>query len=143
MQSLKEYTETQKAHWPLLLITMDDIEKLSNGEEVELGGYKIIVTDDPDDDEIHAFVDLDEGLLLERRIRQTRRMKNSNKVVSSTTKELFGPEGKYETQVKKIFKLFKQEVRRKAKEMGVPVSNVRQWKLTLKDYDNNDVGTKI
>jgi len=143
MLSLKEHKELYEAYWPLLLITMDDIERISNGEEVELGGYKIQVQDDPDDDSIHAFVDLDEGFLLEKRIRQTRRMKNSNAVVSSTTKELFGPDGKYEQQVKKIFKLFKKEVRQKASEMGIPVSNVRQWKITLKDYDNDNVGKKI
>ena len=143
MLSLKEHNEINEAFWPLMLITMDDVEKLSNGEEVIIGGFKVKVVDDPDDDSIHAFVDLDEGILLEKRIRQTRRMKNSNKVVAATTKELFGPDGKYEAQVKKIFKLFKAEVRKKAKELGVPVNNVRQWKITLKDYDSNDLGKKI
>lgn len=143
MLSLNEHYQIHEKFWPLLLITIDDVEKLSNGEEVVIGGFKVKVSDDPDDNSIHAFVDLDEGVLLERRIRQTRRMKNSNSVVSATTKELFGPDGKYANQVKKIFKLFKAEVRKKAKELGVPVGQVRQWKITLKDYDNTNVGKKI
>jgi len=142
-EATNEHKELGDTFWPLMLITLGDVEKLSNGEEVIIGGFKVKVTDDPDDNTVHAFVDLDEGILFERRIRQTKRMKNSNKVVSATTKELFGPDGKYEAQVKKIFKLFKMEVRQKAKELGVPVGQVRNWKITLKDYDNADVGSKI
>ena len=142
-EATNDTKEISEAFWPLMLITLGDVEKLSNGEEVVIGGFKVKVSDDPNDDIVHAFVDLDESILLERRIRQTKRMKNSNKVVSTTTKELFGPDGKYANQIKKIFKLFKMEVRQKAKELGVPVGQVRQWKITLKDYDNPDIGSKI
>ena len=68
MLSLNEHYQINEKFWPLLLITIDDVEKLSNGEEVVIGGFKVKVSDDPDDNSIHAFVDLDEGILLERRI---------------------------------------------------------------------------
>ncbi len=93
--------------------------------------------DIPDED------DLDESELNERKIRQTKKMKNSSKVVRETTEELFGKDGTARPLADKVFKIFKRELRKKSKEMGVPLGNVRQWKITLRDYDNPKEGTNI
>lgn len=142
MKSLKEHKEINENFLPLVNVTRNDVKKLVNGEDVVIGKFTVNIVNDIGDD-IHAFVDINEGVLLEKRIRQTKRMKNSNSVVSATNKELFGPDGKYSAQVKKIFKLFKTEVKKKAKELGVPVGNVRNWKITLKDHTSKDLNKKI
>ena len=111
--------------------------------------------DMPDDGTIEITVDLDipeeeldeEGLdeseLNERKIRQTRKSKNSAKVVRETTEELFGKDGTARPLADKVFKVFKRELRQKAKEMGVQLGQVRTWKITLRDYDNPKNGTTI
>jgi len=154
MLSIEEIQMFEEIQKELLTITTDDVEKLANGEDIDLGEFVITATDDPDDDNVHALVTIDvdeddekeatnESMLFERRVRQTKKMGNSNKVVQQTTKRLFGPEGKYRNQVRKIFAIFKKEVKKIAKEMNVPVNQVRSWKITLRDYDDNKQGKKL
>lgn len=107
--------------------------------------------DDEDEDTIAITVDLDipdeddlkESDLNERRIRQTKKMKNSAKVVRETTEELFGKEGTQRALADKIFKIFKRELKIKSKELGVPLGQVRQWKIVLRDFDAPKVNTNI
>ena len=154
MLSIEEIQMFEEIQKELMMITTDDVEALANGEDVDVGDFVIRATDDPDDDSIHTMVTIDveedveddeinESLLIERRVRQTTKMGNSNKVVQQTTKELFGPEGKYRSQVRKIFAIFKKEIKKNAKEMNVPVNQVRSWKITLRDYDDNKQGKKL
>lgn len=66
---------------------------------------------------------------------------NSGKVVKQTTEELFGKNGKHRGIVDKLFVEFKKEITKKAKEMGVNLSQVRTWKITLRDHDNAKANT--
>lgn len=140
MISLNEYIDSHTYYWPLVYITNDQVEKLSRGEDIIINGIKICVTEDPT--LISTTVDIDE-CLTEARIRVNNRMKNSNKVVSNVTKELFGPDGKYEQQIKKIFLLFKKAIKDKAIELGIPMAQIRTWKITLRDHNNPKEGEKI
>tara|TARA_R110000796_G_scaffold192641_1_gene309287 strand:+ start:3290 stop:3679 length:390 start_codon:yes stop_codon:yes gene_type:complete len=98
--------------------------------------------DIPDEDDIEDE-ELDESELNERKIKQTKKMKNSAKVVRETTEELFGKDGTARPLADKVFKIFKREMRIKAKALGVPLGQVRQWKITLRDYDSPKEGTNI
>lgn len=119
-------------------------EFLYESEENDEDENDIEITVDldiPDEDDIDDE-DIEEDLN-ERRIKQTKKMKNSAKVVRETTEELFGKDGKARPLADKVFKVFKREMRRKSKELGVPLGQVRSWKITLRDYDNPQTGTTI
>lgn len=98
--------------------------------------------DIPDEDDLDDE-DLDESELNERKIRQTKKMKNSAKVVRETTEELFGKDGKARPLADKVFKVFKRELKIKAKDLGVQLGQVRKWKITLRDHDDPKEGTSI
>ena len=137
---------------------LDDLsakeERISNNkindslpeEEEEDDDDTIEITVDldiPNDEDLEDEEDLDESELNERKIRQTRKMKNSAKVVRETTEELFGKDGIARPLADKVFKIFKRELRKKSKDLGVPISQVRQWKITLRDYDNPKEGKTV
>jgi hypothetical protein len=109
-------------------------EFLYESDENEEDENDIEITVDldiPDEEDIE-----DEDELSERRIRQTKKMKNSAKVVRETTNELFGKDGKARALADKVFMVFKREMKKKSKQLGVPLGQVRSWKITLRDYDN-------
>lgn len=82
---------------------------------------------------------LEEGF----RKKATKKEKNSSKVVRETTEELFGKEGSARPLADKIFKIFKKELRIKAKDLGVSLGQVRSWRIVLKDFDSPKVNTNI
>lgn len=133
-------TEIAKDHLtedPQYYTKLEAMEDEEDDDTIEI----TVDLDIPDDEDLEDYVD--ESELNERRIRQTKKMKNSAKVVRETTEELFGKEGTQRPLADKIFKIFKRELRRKSKELGVPLGQVRQWKITLRDYDNPKEGKTI
>jgi len=117
------------------------LDKMEKDEEDEKDGKTVSITVDLD---IPNMDDLDEdSIVTENKIRFTKKMTDSSKVVRETTEELFGKEGSARPLADKIFQLFKRELRKKSKDLGVSFGNVRQWKITLRDYDNPRIGTNI
>ena len=83
--------------------------------------------------------DLDESTqnyIFERMRKPRKREINSAKVTRVATENLFGKEGTARPMANKIFKLFKREIRETAKKLNVPISQVKQFKITLRDYDD-------
>ena len=130
----KEADFTQKKDYKNNNDVNDD---MVDDETIEITVDLDIADEDDIDDE-----DLDESELNERKIRQTRKMKNSAKV-RETTAELFGKDGTARPLADKVFKIFKRELRKKAKDLGVSLGQVRQWKITLRDHDSPKEGTNI
>jgi len=136
----EEITKDHLAEIPDYYTRLIDMEKDAEDDEnnIEIE----VVLDIPDEEDIEDD-DLDESQLNERKIRQTKKMKNSAKVVRETTESLFGKEGSSRPLADKIFKIFKRELRIKSKDLGVNLGQVRQWKITLRDYDSPREGTTI
>jgi hypothetical protein len=136
----EEIAKDHLVEFPDYYSRLKDME--ADAEDEDNNDIEITVDlDIPDEDDIED--DLDESELNERKIRQTKKMKNSAKVVRETTEELFGKDGKARPLADKVFKVFKRELRIKAKELGVSLGQVRQWKITLRDYDSPKEGTTI
>lgn len=70
--------------------------------------------------------------IYERRMRVTKKMRKSNKVVAAVSKDLFGPTGTHRDKVEKLFKIFRKALREKAAQMKVSPSLVKNTKLVLR-----------
>jgi len=133
----KEIAKDHLSEFPDYYTRLIDMEKdAEQDDSIEIE----VDLDIPDEDDIE---DLDESELNERKVRFTKKMKNSAKVVRETTEELFGKEGSARPLADKVFKIFKRELRIKAKELGVSLGQVRTWKIVLRDIDNPKVNTNI
>lgn len=105
-------------------------------------GWKIGTKDSEDEIDIDVLLDIPGLDDLEEEITETNKLGeltpkeiNSGKVVKQTTEELFGKNGTHRALVDNLFIVFKKKIRTKAKEMGVNLSQVRTWKIVLRDHD--------
>ena len=135
----EEIAKDHLIEFPDYYTRLIDMEKDAEDEDdtIEI----TVDLDIPNDEDLEDYVD--ESGLNERNIRHNKRTINSSKVVRETTEELFGKEGTHRDLADRLFKVFKKEIRRKAKDLRVPINQVRQWKITLRDFDDNKVNTKI
>lgn len=112
-------------------------------------GWEIGSKDSEDEIDADILLDIPELEDIEEEITEGRMRKlkpreiNSGKVVKQTTKELFGENGTHRQMVDKLFVIFKREIRKKAREMNVNLSQVRTWKITLRDLDNPKANTSV
>lgn len=65
--------------------------------------------------------------------RQSKRKRAANAVKAQATKALSGSDSPVSGAVKKIFMMFKKEVRKKAKELKTPVTGVNTDKITIRN----------
>jgi hypothetical protein len=99
----------------------------------------IDMENDAEDNSIEIDIELDipdVDNLDEARFIRTQRMKDSSAVISATSNKLFGPNGSKRAMVDKLFMMFKKEAKNTAREMNIPIGNVQQWKLVLRDYSD-------
>jgi hypothetical protein len=92
-----------------------------------------------DEDTFSIDVVLDNDEEVNERMRKPRKREiNSGKVTRVATENLFGENGSARPLAEKMFKLYKREIRQVAKDLGVSISQVKQFKITIRDYDNPD-----
>ena len=141
MRSLNEHIELRKKFCEFLI---------ENAEDIDFDNVDDIVIDLKDDEEEEDDVDITKGEMEDdgkdkdpyepsiyenRRLRGgriTKRTIQSNKVVSQVSKELFGENGIHRNKVEILFKLYRTALRKKAAEMKVPASRVKNTKLVLR-----------
>ena len=124
MRKLNEYLDEED-------IENDDIENDDENFDIDIN---IEFDEDDEDDE-----ELDES----GKFIRTKKIKDSAKVVKQTTDELFGKNGTSKALVGKIFKIFKKTLKKKAKEMNVPLGNIKTHEIKLRDYGNDNVGKTL
>lgn len=66
------------------------------------------------------------------RIRKTPKMMKANKVKAAVSRKLLGDESPLQSQIQKIFKQFKREVRKEAAKQGVPINTINLDKITIR-----------
>lgn len=62
----------------------------------------------------------------------TKKQRAANAVKSKVTKRMLGPDSPLKSTINKIFKVIEKEIKKEARDQGVPISNINLDKLTLK-----------